>query len=381
MRATILGLVLVAAGCRGSRATDAACRLVEQDYGPDGKVPIRVETVVDGLEVPWGLAFLPGGDVLLTERPGRVRVVHEGKLLPRPLLSVESTSGEGGLLGIAADPRFLDNRRLYLYRTIEQNGRRTNRIERWAAAPDLSHATLEQVLLQDIPGARYHDGGRLRFGRDGFLYAGTGDATEPHLAQDPQSRAGKILRITTLGEVPRDNPSPGNPGFIFGVRNVQAFDWFDEKTLLVADHGPSGEMGRTGHDEVSVARPGQNLGWPTIFGCRSKPHLVTPVLSWRQAVPPGGAALYTGTAIPEWQGDLIIGTLGSRHLHRVAFANGNPQHIRLHEVYLRGDSPSGHGRLREVVMGPDRQLYVTTSNCDGRGTCPSRKDAVLRITR
>lgn len=379
MRAIVLGLVLVV-GCRATRA-GADCSLVGDDFGTDGKVPIRVETVVDGLEVPWSLAFLPSGDFLLTERPGRVRVVREGKLLEKPLLSVESASGEGGLLGVALDPRFFDNRRFYLYRTIDQGGHRVNRVERWNAAPDFSHATFEQIVLQDIPGAPFHDGGRLRFGRDGYLYIGTGDATQPKLAQDPQSFAGKILRITTFGEVPPDNPAPNNPAFIFGVRSVEAFDWFDARTLLVVDQGPSGELGRTGHDELSVARAGDNLGWPTIFGCQRKLPLVTPVLTWNDAVPPGGAALYTGTAIPEWKGDLIIGTLGSRHLHRVAFGNGNPEHIRLHEVYLRGDPPSGYGRLRDVVMGPDRQLYVTTSNCDGRGTCPARKDAVLRITR
>jgi glucose/arabinose dehydrogenase len=379
VRAIVWGLLLMA-GCRGARAGDG-CTLVTDDFGPDGKVPFRVETVVDGLEVPWGLAFLPSGDFLLTERPGRVRVVREGKLLEKPLLSVGSATGEGGLLGIALDPRFFDNRRFYLYRTTEQNGRRLNRVERWNAAPDFGSATFEHVVLQDIPGARYHDGGRLRFGRDGYLYIGTGDATQPKLAQDPQSYAGKILRVTTFGEVPRDNPAPNNPAFIFGVRNVEAFDWFDAQTLLVIDHGPSGELGRTGHDEYSVARAGDNLGWPTIYGCQRKSRLVTPVLTWNEAVPPGGAAIYTGTAIPEWKGDLLIGTLGSRHLHRVAFGSGNPEHVRLHEVYLRGDPPTGFGRLRDVVMGPDRQLYVTTSNCDGRGTCPARKDAVLRITR
>jgi glucose/arabinose dehydrogenase len=380
----LVGLACAAVACRNSRGNgeEVGCLLVEEGYGPPGTVPIKVERVVEGLEVPWGLAFLPGGDFLVSERPGRVRAVRAGRLLPEPVLSFAGpVGGEGGLLGVVLDPRFSDNRRFYLYRTTKREGKRLNRVERWTLWPDMSRATFERVVLYDIPGARYHDGGRMRFGRDGHLYIGTGDATVPGLAQDPYSFAGKILRITTDGYAPEDNPIPNNPAFVLGVRNVEAFDWYDRDTLLIADHGPSGELGRTGHDEVSPALSYDNLGWPAIYGCQARQGMIAPTLTWNAAVPPGGAAIYTGTAIPEWRGDLMIGTLGSRHLHRVAFLRGRPDRIRLHEVYLHGDPPDGYGRLRDVVMGPDRQLYVTTSNCDGRGTCPAYKDLVLRITR
>ncbi len=252
----------------------------------------------------------------------------------------------------------------YLYYTADKNGSRVNRVERWQLSSDRLKASPDRIIIDDISAAVYHDGGRLRFGPDGMLYIGTGDGRKPNSSQDINSLAGKILRLTPDGQVPQDNPFPNNPAFITGIRNTQGFDWLNKSTLWVTDHGPSGELGRTGHDKVSLAKAGDNLGWPVIYGCESRKGMVTPSLSWEQAVPPGGAAIYTGNAIPEWKGNLIVGTLGSRHLHRVVFDLTNPRRVRLHEVYFQNQL----GRLREVVMGPDGQLYVTTSNCDGRGT-------------
>jgi glucose/arabinose dehydrogenase len=128
---------------------------------------------------------------------------------------------------------------------------------------------------------------------------------------------------------------------------------------------------------VSVARAGDNLGWPAIYGCQSRSGMVSPSLTWAEAAPPGGAAFYRGTQIPEWQGSFLVGTLGSRHLHRVVFESPESARVAEHEVYFDGEL----GRLRDVVMGPDGELYVTTSNCDGRGTCPSERDRIVRITR
>ena len=145
----------------------------------------------------------------------------------------------------------------------------------------------------------------------------------------------------------------------------------------MVDHGPSGELGRRGHDEVNLARAGDNLGWPDIFACEEKQGQISPLLTWETAHPPGGAALYTGSSIPEWRGSLMVGMLGAQHLHRVVFDAANPGHVEHHEVYLQGS----YGRLREVMMGPDGHLYVTTSNCDGRGSCPDSGDKVLRLLR
>ncbi len=358
-------------------AGDRSCTLVDQGFGPQGKVNVRFEEVVTGLEVPWGIAFLPNGGMLVTERPGRVRLVRNGKLLPKPVATIKVTdSGEGGLLGIAAHPNFTQNRLFYLYYTSDRGRSQVNQVERWRLSPDGLSASRDRIIIDDIPVALYHTGGRLRFGPDGMLYIGTGDARSPETSQNVDSLAGKILRLTPDGQVPKDNPFPGNPAFITGIRNTQGFDWADKSMLWVTDHGPSGELGRTGEDKVSVAKAGDNLGWPTLQTCESKKGLVTPSLVWREAVPPGGAAIYTGIAIPEWKGSLMIATLGSRHLHRVAFDPKSPNQVQVHEVYLRGE-----GRLREAIMAPDGELYVTTSNCDGRGSCPPQQDKILRITR
>lgn len=353
-----------------------ACNRVESGYGPQGSVPIQVETVVSGLEVPWGIAFLPDGNLLVTERPGRVRLVEDGQLQPEPVVTIPATAqGEGGLLGMALHPDFAENRLFYLYYTTDTDGALTNRVERWQLADDNQSATVDQIIVEDIPVATYHNGGRLRFGPDGMLYVGTGDARNPDSAQNPDSLAGKILRVTPDGQIPEDNPFPGSPAYIIGIRNTQGFDWFNESIMWISDHGPSGDLGRRAHDEVNVAKAGANLGWPEIYRCQAQAGLERPILTWANAVPPGGAAIYTGEAIPEWQGDFMMGTLRSRHLHRVSLSPSGE--LQQHEVYLQDE----YGRLREVMMGADGELYVTTSNCDGRGTCPPDGDKILRVTR
>ena len=366
-------------GCAGGQASphDPFCLYVENGYGSRGDVAIRVETVAAGLEVPWGIAFLPSGDMLVTERPGRIRLIRGGKLVPDPVARVEAAArSEGGLLGIALHPDFAKNRHFYIYYSFEAQDGTANKIERWTLSPDGTRAAADRTIVDKIPGARFHDGGRLRIGPDGKLYAGTGDGTSPNRAQDLDSLAGKILRVELEGGVPRDNPWPGKLAFVQGVRNVEGFDWIDANTIVVADHGPSGELGRHGHDEVSLARAGQNLGWPTIYGCEAGTQMVSPLISWKNAAPPGGAAVYTGTAIPEWKGNVLVATLASRHLHRLVL-DSDKERVIQHEMYLAGE----YGRLRDAVMGPDGQLYLTTSNCDGRGTCPPDKEKILRITR
>jgi glucose/arabinose dehydrogenase len=370
---------LLLAPARGPAAGAAGCTLVEGGWGPAGEVPIRVERVATGLVVPWGIAFLPGGDALVTERPGRIRLLRGGSLQPDPVATIAvGEQGEGGLLGIAADPRFAENRRFYVYYTADKGRRTVNRLARWVLAPDARSAREDKILLDDVSAEKFHDGGRIRFGPDGQLYVGTGDAGRPTRSQDRGSPNGKILRLTTDGAPAPGNPSPGSPVFVLGVRNAEAFDWLDDRTLVVADHGPSGELGRSGHDEVSVARAGANLGWPDIYGCEARGGLVSPVIAFRQAMPPGGGSIYRGDAVPAWKGSFLVGTLGSRHLHR--FAVSSDGRLAKHETYLLGDPPGGLGRLRDVEQAPDGSVWITTSNCDGRGRCPAEKDVVARIT-
>lgn len=355
----------------------AQCLLVEDGFGSPGTVNVRVEEVVTGLDVPWGIAFLPNGNMLVSERSGQIRLVQNNTLRQQAVAAVDvSDQGEGGLLGIATHPDFASNRFFYVYFTANSSGSVVNRVERWQLSQDGFSATRDRTIIDNIPVAQFHNGGRIRFGPDGMLYIGTGDARQPDLSQDVNSLAGKILRVTPDGEVPDDNPFPGNPAYILGIRNTQGFDWVNESTLWVSDHGPSGDLGRSGHDEVTVAQAGDNLGWPTVYRCETQQDLNTPAIVWQQAMPPGGATIYRGNTIPEWNGSLIVAALRAEQLQRVVIDPQSGQ-VQQHEVYLQGQQ----GRLREAIMGPDGELYVTTSNCDGRGSCPPERDKILRITR
>ena len=341
----------------------AACLLEKSDScGPDGTVPLRAETVASGLVTPWSFAFLSGGDVLVSERPGRVRLLHEGKLLGPPVLEVKTgESSEGGLLGIAVNPAKPSQLLLYVTAPGPEN-----QLQRWILAKDHRSAKLDRILIDRIEAARYHDGGRIRFGPDGALYVGTGDATRPPRSQDPKSLNGKLLRVAADGKT---------EVWALGIRNNEGFDWLDDGTMLIADHGPSGEMGRYANDEVSLAHKGDNLGWPVIYGCEAKAGMVSPLIAWsNHALPPGGAVVYRGSAIPEFRGNVLITGLGAEHLHRIVLKDGS---VAAHEVYFRQKL----GRLREIAMTPSGELWMTTSNCDGRGECGPEKDRILRIVR
>ena len=374
MRVLLIGLLASCAWlprCNAASGQSPSCLLESSSaWGPDGAVAVRAETVVSGLEVPWSFAFLPGGDVLVSERPGRVRLLRSGQLAAQPVLTIATgESSEGGLLGIAVHPQ--DATQLFVYVTVPGP---ENQLQKWKLAADHGSATLDKVLIAGIAAGAYHDGGRIRFGPDGLLYVGTGDARNPDLSQDPSSRNGKLLRIVVSASASRlRHVADGTPEtFLLGIRNLEAFDWLDDGTLAIADHGPSGELMRTGHDEVSLAHKGDNLGWPTIYGCETKSGMLSPIISWVNAVPPGGAVVYRGSAIPQWKGSILVAALGATHLHRISLKDGR---VDTHEVYFRG----AYGRLREIAMTPSGELWVSTSNCDGRGSCGAEKDLILRI--
>jgi glucose/arabinose dehydrogenase len=367
----------------------APCQLVPSgQYGPKGTVPISAQKWVTGLEVPWSLVFLPSGDALVSERPGRLRLIRGGQLAPANVMTVPTgETGEGGMLGLALDPGFASNHYFYAYYTAPgpNGGAPVNRVQRFVLSADESSATADRIVLDGIASGTFHDGGRIKFGPDGKLYVSVGDATNPPNAQDPNVPNGKILRLNSDGSIPSDNPSPGKPRFLTGVRNCEAFDWVDSSTLILADNGPTGELGETGADRIILGQSGDNLGWPTIYQCQTGPGLVSAAVSWVDPLPPGGGVIYHGSAIPQWKGDFIVGVLGiapggANQLHRVML--GSDGQVAGHEVYLEGPvgGPNSFGRLRDVVEGPDGALYVTTSNCDSRGECPSDGDYVLRLT-
>ncbi len=336
----------------------------------------RVEVVVKHLEIPWSMAFTPDGRLLVTERPGRVRLIENGKLRPEPLLVIRDVAhvGEGGLMGLALDPQFAQNRFVYLAYTYRGPDGLANRVVRYREAS--GHLTDPHIVIDHIPGARFHDGCRIRFGPDGKLYITTGDAIERQLAQDVNSLAGKILRLNPDGTIPADNPFPHSPVYSYGHRNSQGIDWHPVTgDLFSTEHGPSGFDAPGGGDEVNLIEAGKNYGWPVIHHRQRKEGMVSPLLEFTPAIAPAGASFYRGHRLPEFTNDFFFATLRGRHIHRVVLKAPDYRTIAFHERLLQGE----FGRLRDVVEGPDGALYFCTSNRDGRGKPHPDDDRILRI--
>ena len=334
---------------------------------------VGAETVVGNLRIPWSIDWTPDGTALFTERDGNLRVIYDGVLESEPLLSIDVGDVEGGLLGLAVDPDFEENQYIYLYYTYTENSVPINKVVRY----QFSNGTVteDMVLLDGIPGAQYHDGGRIQFGPDEKLYITTGDAGNPSLAQDSDSLAGKILRINRDGTVPAGNPFANSTVWSIGHRNPQGIDWDEYGNLVASEHGPSGGIRGSAHDEINLIVPGANYGWPDIIGGDSAEGLQTPILhTGRETWAPSGAEFYDGDKIAGWTGKYFVAALRGVHLHMIDI---DPQtHTVLSHEKLFQDE---FGRLRDVQTGPDGFLYVLTSNRDGRGTPESIDDRILRI--
>lgn len=343
---------------------------------------VNVEIFAQGLEVPWDIAFLPDGRILVTERPGRIRLIVNGALKTDPYWTIPARGlGEGGLMGITLHPDFPRSPYIYVMYTRQEGLRTFNRVSRLTDRGD--RAEKEEVIIDQIPGAFIHDGGILRFGPDGMLYVGTGDSAVPERAQDLFSLAGKILRVTPEGNIPLDNPFPGSPIYALGFRNVQGLAWNPATgDLWCTNHGPSGELsGITARDSIFIVERGGNHGWPRVLGAADLPGVVNPILHFPgTSVPPAGCIFYTGTLFPEsFRGNFFFASLAGSHLQRVIL-NGPRSIARIERWWETGVHSGVYGRLRAVVQGPDGALYITTSNRDGRGTVRAGDDKILRIT-
>ena len=314
--------------------------------------------------------------MLVTERPGRVRVVEDGVLKSAPLATiadVEST-GETGLMGLALAPDYSSSRLLYLSYAYRGASPRV-RVEQYR--DEGTRIVRTRMIVEGIPAAQFHAGCRLRFGPDGKLYVTTGDATERALAQKMDSLAGKTLRLNPDGSIPPDNPFRGSPIFSLGHRNSQGLDWQPGSGLqFQTEHGPSGFDGPGGGDEVNIVEAGKNYGWPIIHHRQTRPGLVSPLLEFTPAIAPSGASFARGPALPSFAGDFFFAALRGERLVRVRFAPQDPRRVAFVEDLFTGE----YGRLREVMSGPDGALYVSTSNRDGRGRVREKDDRILRIS-
>jgi glucose/arabinose dehydrogenase len=329
--------------------------VAEQEKQPQPAVAV----VATGLAIPWEIAFLPDGSLLVTERPGRLLKITNNRTVI-PVQGVRHI-GEGGLLGLAVHPDFSRNHWLYIYLTTSQGSGLRNRVERYRL--DGEHLAEREVILDNIPGAQYHDGGRLAFGPDNLLYITTGDAGSEANAQNKESLAGKILRLTDEGDIPPGNPF-GSAVYSYGHRNSQGLAWDAAGRLWATEHGRSGV--RSGFDELNLIEPGKNYGWPDIQGDERAAGMVSPVIHsgasdiWA----PAGAAIL---------GDSIFfAGLRGASLYEVQLNGFSAENLTAHFA-------SQFGRLRAVVVGPDGQLYITTSNTDGRGQPQAGDDKIIRI--
>jgi len=330
--------------------------------GPSGKKstqdrperPTVVRTVASGLEVPWGVTFLPDGTALVGERDTtRVLAIEEGRVREVGRVEAASPQGEAGLLGLATSPSYDSDQLVYAYVSTESD----NRVV--AMRYDGTGLGEPQPVLTGIPNGFIHDGGRLLFAPDGTLFVSTGETGEPDLAQDPSSLGGKILRITADGEPAEGNPDPASPVWTLGHRNVQGLA-FDDTGRLWAT-----EFGQSTFDELNLIQQGQNYGWPLVEGTGDLDEFQNPSTTWSTAeASPSGLAFLRGS--------LWAGALRGARLWEIPVADsgaGRPT------GWFVGD----YGRMRTVTVAPDGHLWVTTSNRDGRGEPAAEDDRILEI--
>jgi len=341
----------------------------------DQIIDYKVESVVQGLQVPWSMVFTSQNRILVTERPGRIRVVENGTLLPQPIRTFTvSNQSEEGLMGMTIDPDYQNNKYVYLCMAY---GEREPIFDKVVRVTDKGGELSDDLVIFDkIPAAEFHAGCRLRFGPDSKLYVSTGDARQKENAQDLNFLGGKILRLNADGTIPTDNPTAGSPVYSYGHRNPQGFDWHPVTGMLVAtEHGPSGNDGPGGGDELNIIKPNQNYGWPEISHKKTKAGMISPLLEWTPAIAPASGMFYKGSVFPQFTNNYFFGMLRGTDIVRVVFDEQSPEKVvkteKLPDVNV--------GRVRDVVEGPDGFIYFTTSNKDGRGKANDGDDHIFRL--
>ncbi|MFE1311756.1 PQQ-dependent sugar dehydrogenase [Streptomyces sp. NPDC058755] len=363
--------LLLTAGCSadgggspngsGSATSPGAARATETAAAAKGSVKV-LRTVAEGLKTPWGLAPLPGGGLLVSSRDeGTITRIDEktGRKTELGKVSGVSPAGEGGLLGIALSPDYASDHMIYAYFTSASD----NRIVRMlydGQKPAGEQLGAPDTVFRGIPKGIIHNGGRIAFGPDGMLYAGTGESGNRGLAQDKKSLGGKILRLTPEGEPAPGNPFPGSPVYSYGHRNVQGLAWDSRQRLFAS------EFGQDTWDELNAIKPGDNYGWPEAEGRSSQAGFHNPIAQWHtDDASPSGIAHVDGVI---W----MAGLKGKR-LWRIPLRG--TEAAAAPQAFLTGE----YGRLRTVVAAGGDKMWLVTSNTDGRGTPKKGDDRVLEV--
>lgn len=319
--------------------------------------------LASNLHVPWSIAFMPNGTLLATQRNGLLTMISPSGKVDNIDIQGTTESGEGGLLGLAVHPQFTENNYIYLYYTANSKGNIINRVVRCILKQD--SVAIDRLIINNIPGGKNHNGGRLAFGPDGYLYVTTGDAEQENLAQDVNSLAGKILRVNDDGSIPVSNPFQ-NAVYSYGHRNPQGVVWDDLGGMWSTEHGRSGLL--SGYDEINYIQIGKNYGWPVIQGDASKAGMTSPILH------SGSSTTWAPAGIAYRKGYLYFGGLLGQALYRVQIlgpAKLGPLQTMLKNVY---------GRIRAVAVSPtNNQLIISTSNNDGRGIAREDDDKIIQI--
>ncbi|OAX50376.1 PQQ-dependent sugar dehydrogenase [Paenibacillus sp. AD87] len=355
----------------GQRQTAEGVNNGEEETDENTVIPYEASVLVDGLNVPWELVSVPDGRMFVTERPGTIRVIENGELASEPLIEFSAPfneEGEGGLLGLAADPDFDDNGYLYAYHSyLEGGGDIANRVLRLKVSD--GKATIDKELLRDIPGGVNHNGGRIKIGPDNLLYITTGERYEPELAQNEESLGGKILRIGLGGSIPEDNPWPNSPVYSMGHRNAQGLAWNPDNNYLYAT-----EHGQRNFDEINRIEAGENYGWPEVEGDDDNNGTYQAPLahSGDETWAPSGVAFIEEGP---WAGSLLAANLRGEQLLKITLSEDGTQVTQV-EPILKDE----WGRIRNVTAGEDGKLYVLTNNRDGRGSPRDGDDRLIVLT-
>ena len=340
---------------------------------------LRITTLASGLDTPWDLAWGPDGHIWVTERRGVISRVDTttGQIARAGQIGVIEQS-ESGLMGIAFHPEFDTRPFVYLAHSYSTGGSIRNRLVRMRYDGTVLDGL--EILLDNIPGARNHDGSRLAVGPDSLLYMTTGDAQNPALSQDLNILAGKVLRLTLNGRPAPDNPF-GTAIYSYGHRNPQGLVFHPVTGLLYStEHGPRD------NDEVNRIQIGRNYGWPSVRGfcdndvlageqtfCEAN-NIAEPLMAWTPTIAPAGADIYNADLIPAWKGSLMFTTLKGSALVRLTLSEDGSRILAQEVLYQ-----NRFGRLRDVLVGPRGEVYLATSNRDGRGRPAPDDDRILRI--